>query len=246
MWGLGSDEKDEKKQGGKQKDPWGKDQKGTDLLIANGPRDKSNDAILTALSTAVLSRVGGRLEFVAVESVAEGIHVTLPNNVQFRALLERNGSYVFNQKIWIIKWPEAVGAYTLWFWRVFSRNTSNGVVDLSNLKQKLAAMEMPDDQVKGVNFGNRDFVEFLFYRLGTESRDRRFFVEVVLLNQNGITNVQGIGKFLVFLPTVQRIVVSDNPLKSQDLFIPEHPYVEVICDRIGKEQQTGQKKRQKQ
>ena len=244
MWGFDSGET---KQGGKQNDPWGKNQKGTELLIANGPIDKSRDAILTALSTTVLSRVGGRLEFVAAESVAEGVHVTLPNNVQFRALLDCNGSYVFNQKIWIIKWPEDVGVYTLWLWRVFARHTSNGVVDLSNLKEKLAAMEMPDDQLKGVNFGNRDFVEFLFYRLGTESRDRRFFVEVVLLNQNGITNLQGIGKFLVFLPTVQRIVVTDNPLKSQELFIPEHPYVEVICDRIGSGQrQTGQKRKQKQ
>lgn len=228
---------------GKQKNPWGKDEKGTELFIANYPTTKPIDAILTALSMIVLSRVGGLPTIVEKEPIAEGLRVAVPNNLQFRAMLECNGAYVLNQKIWIIKFPEAVGSYMDYFKRVFARNTSNGVVNLSNIQAKLRELEVPDSLVKGATFTNRDFVEFLFYRLGTDSRDQRFFVEAVLLNNNGITNVQSLSPFLVFLPTLRRLVVSDNPIKNKEqLFIPEHPYVEVVCERVG-QQQAGQNQR---
>lgn len=228
-------------QSGKQKgdkNPWGKDKQGIEILISNYPIMKSTDAIMSAISLEVLSRFGGLPVFKSKKPVPDGIRAVLANNQQFQALLSCNGMYIFNQKIWIIKFPLAVGAYTTWFARIFVRYTSNGIVDLSNLRDKLKELEVPDKLLKDANFNNRDFVEFLFYRLGTESRDSRFFVETVLLNGNNINMAQKLAPFLVFLPTLRRLVLNDNPIKVKEdgLFLPQCPFVEVVCERASKAQ----------
>ena len=214
----------------KQKDEWGKGNKSDrDLFISNFPLKRSMDAVLSALSALLLRKVGAEPTFVEKEVLLDGIRVRVPNHVQYKAVLECNGAYIFNQPIWIVKLPLQVGKYTTHLATIFSRFTSNGQVDLSNLKDKLMSCGIEAKELNDANFDNRDFVEFLFFRLGSESRDKRFHVDTLLLNGNNIQNPNLFSTFLTFLPTLHRLVLNDNPIRNEQAL--DWPYVEVVCER---------------
>jgi hypothetical protein len=152
-----------------------------------------------------------------------GLRLVLSNKDEYECVYYQNGSYVFNQQIWIIKFPSRrLGECHSVLTDIFFSRVKNGVADLSGLK-KLVAKEGGDQEV--VNFQNLDFVEFLLFTLGVESGDERFTVEHLLLRENQIHNINGWDRFFFFLPALRYLDVRSAQIRLGKLSLPGWPWV---------------------
>jgi hypothetical protein len=178
-----------------------------DLLISNFAATRSPDAIVDELEKLAGRGSLGNKQY---ERCFDGIRIHPANLQVANALLERNGLLIFNWPLWIIRVPWGLfaqqGPYEV-LRQIFLQNCCNGKMDLGNLQTKIGRMGV---QTKWIDFGNRDFVEFLLYRLGSESRDQKFIVRDLILTGNGIQQVDAWSSFLRFLPDLRTIVLHDN------------------------------------
>ncbi|KAK8893993.1 hypothetical protein M9Y10_022423 [Tritrichomonas musculus] len=209
------------------------------LLVGNYPPLISADAIVNEIKDQI-KRFTGNDTIIQNCEVLKSIEflLYLSNRNQAEAILKLNGSYIYNNPIWIVKFPTNHQKYIFDLSEIFSMTTCNGHVELSNLKQKFERLGKDSSDI---NFNNRDFVEFLFYRLGSESRDRRFFIDTLNLSDNLIEDVNSWSPFLVFLPTVRTIILNNNHLKERPNF-PAFPFISFKFDStvpIGKNKKKG-------
>jgi hypothetical protein len=157
-------------------------------------------------------RVGGRPNFISREPKEDGVLVILQNQIQRDKTLEINGFLVLNHPIWIVKSPEPFEGFRPVLSRVFQTNASDGIVDLGSLAQKVTDAGGDGNAVK---LNNRDFVEFLLFRLGTEARDERFWVQTLVLCDNEIEAIDPWSPFLHFLPHLRVINVTENNITQK-------------------------------
>jgi hypothetical protein len=141
-------------------------------------------------------------------------------------VLSLNGLLILNYPIWIIKLPTTFGEWTEIFSIIFDANARSGIADLGSFAEKFAAAG-GDPSV--VNFNSRDFVEFFLFRLGTEARDKRFWVKTLILTRNSIQSIDPWTAFLAFLPNLQEINVRENPIEAVPQLL-ELPEIVVTCD----------------
>jgi hypothetical protein len=145
-----------------------------------------------------------------IPGIDGAVKVSLPNKEQYDAVHSCSGLFVLNNRIWIVRFPGALGELCPFLSTVFRASTWHGQVDLCGLADQVARLGR---KPAAVNFADLDFVEFLFFRLGTEARDEPFLVETVLLNSNGIEDVTHWAPFMHFLPHLHALVLNENPLK---------------------------------
>lgn len=199
------------------------------VLIGNYPPLFSDDpdGVIRAIANQVRRITGNELSYErgSVFSSME-FALSFPTEQQMEAVLGLNGSFIYNNPIWIIKYPQYYENIGFDLSKIFATSTCNGQVDLNNLKQRFEQLgKNPSD----IDFNNRDFVEFLLYRLGTESRDKRFYVDTLILTNNFIEDINRWSPFLVFLPTLHSLILNQNPLKQQP-DLPAYPYISIDCD----------------
>lgn len=197
-----------------------------ELFISNYPKDKNVDAILNLLYMDIEQKYGAKPKILMKMETLDGVMLQVQNQVQFKAFLSCNGDLISNQHIWIVTFPRFIGKYTEAFNIIFHNCLCNGQMDLSNLADTFSRLGL-NPQV--VNFNNRQFVEFLFFRLGTEARDNRYYIGSLLLNNNNIITIKPYSPFFIFLPELRHICLNGNCLKSQPI-LPRWPCIEVECD----------------
>jgi hypothetical protein len=183
------------------------------LFISNYPRSRSPQDVARALSD--LCPVG--LKLTDAQAAADGCSVVTGTDADHTLLHSMCGRFAFQSRVWITKFPAApLGGLSGCLSLVFEAHTWHGQVDLSHLRDKVA---QAGGSAGVVDFGNLDFAEFLWLRLGTESRDSCFMVHTLLLGGNGIEDVSGWAPFVAFLPHLHFLSLTDNPLKFAPKFI---------------------------
>jgi hypothetical protein len=197
-----------------------------DLFISNYPPRCSAESVLRAIQSQVERRIGVPPTFLERQSVADGLRATVPNPVQADAILNINGSLILNHPIWIVKLPIELGEWTEAFSIVFETNTRDGIADLGSFAEKFALVG-GDPGI--VNFNRRDFVEFFLFRLGTEAREKRFWVRTLVVTNNRIESIDPWSTFLAFLPNLREINVRGNPLRARPQLF-EWPEIMVVAD----------------
>jgi hypothetical protein len=195
-----------------------------ELFFSNYPLRLSMEAIMGAFCQVVIDKYGHPPVFRDQASFLDGFRVSVPDAAQMNGIREMNGVLVFNQPIWIIKFPSQLGALYDPLARIFQQNVSNGIVDLTNLTLQFQTLGYDP---KWINFKQRDFVEFLFFRLGTTSRDERFFVETLVLNQNPIESIDLWSPFFAFLPNLHYLIVNETFIRREPK-LSNCPYLIVI------------------
>jgi hypothetical protein len=159
----------------------------------------------------------------------DGILARLPDKAQRDDVVAITGTLILNHPIWIVRrpteWRHLADALT----PVFRANCSDGVVDLGHLADKITGDV-------DVDFDERDFVEFLFLRLGTEARDDRFSVKTLVLIGNKIRSIDDWAPFFHFLPVLEVIDVRENPIK-QSPALPDWPELEVEWEESRSDQE---------
>jgi hypothetical protein len=207
----------------------------SEILITNFHPSKSDAFVLGDVSRVVEERWHGAPTFedsTRLEGV--GLRVFVPDH-QVEPLRSLTGSLILNNPIWIVKCPLVYGIHTDSLSAVFASQCMQGFADLSNLKQKLNAAGKP-----AIDFNDLDFVEFLLWRLGTESRDKMFYVSTLILTDNEIRSIDKWSPFFHFLPNLKKIHLNGNRLQNVPSFT-EWPHLEVVYDKGGqKAQQRGQ------
>jgi hypothetical protein len=193
---------------------------GFDLLISNYPPSKE-DFVIQAVEAEVERRFQRRPRFMERSAVSGGLHVKVPTEAEFDAVLSLTGSLILNHPIWIVKSPNFLGPLVPILSRIFRRYSADGIVDLSNLARKVGAC--------GVNFNNRDFVEFVLFQLGTHARDSRVWVRVLILGGNEIEAIDPWAPFFHFLPNLRIVDVHGNDLRRRPQFA-DWPKLIVKCD----------------
>lgn len=199
------------------------------VLVGNYSPLTSANGIIQSIVDQIRRSTGNELDFKYGLIFPQSLEFTisLPNAAQMKAVLDLNGSLIHNNRIWIIKFPAFYEKYGLDFSEIFNKSICNGQIDLSNLRKKF------DDLGKNatiIDFNKQDFVEFLFYRLGTESRDKRFFIHTLILNNNFIQDINEWNSYFAFLPTLHTIILNQNPIKRQP-YLPSYPYITIQCDK---------------
>jgi hypothetical protein len=174
------------------------------VFVSNIARFRSPDVILQSICPW-----GSKASFEPVfrdaedsgEAKVRDLKVVLSDEEEYKCFYERNGSYVFNQQIWIIKFPsQRLGEYHAVLTDIFSWRVRHRVVDLTEL-QKLVVQHGGDKAL--VNFQDLDFVMFLLFTLEVKSRDERFAVERLLLRENQIRSIEQWERFFFFLPALR-------------------------------------------
>jgi hypothetical protein len=193
---------------------------GFDLLISNYPPSKE-DAVVQAVEDEVQRRFERRPRLTDCAAFSGGLRVRVPTEMEFDALLSLTGELLLNHPIWIVKCPDFLAPLVPALSRVFRRNSADGVVDLTNLAEKLRAPT--------VNLNNRDFVEFLLFQLGVQARDSRFWVTAIVLGGNRIEGIDMWAPFFHFLPNLRVVDVRGNALRRRPHFA-EWPKLVVKCD----------------
>ena len=215
-----------------------------DLFLSNFPLKRSVGAILSAVSLHVYRLVGAYPHYIEREVCLDGIRIAVENTTQYEAIKQCNGMYVFNQPIWIIEFPSHYGRHMNALKEIFDIYTSNGMLDLSNLMLKYAEIdqlnpfrqplkdgeERPELMIE-VSFDNPSFVEFLFYRIGSEVRDRPFHLETLILSSNSITKLASIQPYLVFLPTLHFLILTENQITDRNEVVIDSR-IQVIFDEV--------------
>jgi hypothetical protein len=196
-----------------------------DLLISNYPPSKE-DSVIQAVQDEVHRRIQSRPRFTQYSAVSGGLRVKVPTEMEFDTLLSINGALILNYPIWIVKFPDFLNAFVPFLSRVFQKNSVDGIVDLSNLAQKVRDAGA---SAGCVNLNNRDFVEFLLFQLGTQARDSRFWVRAIVLGGNGIEAIDMWTRFFHFLPNLRVIDVRGNTLQRRPQFA-DWPKLVVECD----------------
>lgn len=195
------------------------------LLISNYyPEDRPPDAVLEMLKKLAFESFGGSPDFSSPLKCEGGFMVSVLNHIQYDALLQLNGALVYNYPIWIIKFPsnDTLAMHFPVFTNIFMKS-SEGQVDLSNFANKV---NEEHGRPEIVNFNNREFVEFLLYRLGVDSRDKKFWVSSLILCNNGIQNINPWASFFHFLPNLKHININNNPLFEAPN-LPEYMQIQV-------------------
>lgn len=198
------------------------------VLIGNYPPLISADGVIQAIINIIRRSTGNELKckhgIISLDTLE--FSISFPNAEQMKAVLDLNGTFIYNNPIWIIKFPTFYGQYGPVLSTIINRSICNGQIDLSNLKNRFAKL---GNDPSVVDFNKLDFVEFFLYQLGTESRDKRFFIDSLILNNNNIQDINKWSPYLTFLPTLQTLVLNQNPLKrAPDL--PAFPYIIIKSD----------------
>ncbi|OHT04870.1 hypothetical protein TRFO_27543 [Tritrichomonas foetus] len=180
------------------------------MLVGNYPPSISPDAILNALINLIREKYRKNPNVTKTnEFPSFDFQISVPSLEEQNAFLSLNGCFVFNNPIWIIKFPYVYDSISLQLSGIFRNATCNGIVDLSNLRQYFESHGFNSNLV---DFGQRDFVEFLLFRLGSESRDRRFLINTLIVNGNNIQNINGWAPFFVFMPALHNVIAYNNPI----------------------------------
>lgn len=182
------------------------------VLISNYPLNNSIDEVIQCISSKMKER-GCRESQITVATSINNSECTLEvSKDELDHILDLNGSYIFNNPIWIIHYPDTYLELIPCLSLIFTKSTSQGVVNLSNLSKQLTTNGCDAALINFIDFKNLNFVEFLFYRLGSESRDNRFFVENLILENNEINDISQWYRFRTFLPTLHQLKVTQNPI----------------------------------
>lgn len=208
-----------------------------DMLITNYPKDNYL-MILDLLNESVRSNFGAYPTILNKKIDENEIIITVLNHIQYDALLQLSGSFVCNYPIWITKYHQndKLDSQKQVFGLIFQRFSNNGIVELSGFADKFSKYG-GDPSI--VNFNNRDFVEFLLFRLGTESRDKRFWVSTLYLENNGIKTISPWVPFLHFLPNLKQIKITNNPIEYIDNpILPEYLQIFVEYNNNDSQVQT--------
>lgn len=210
-------------------DPWEyqpkrqRKEKGT-VFITHFPRGRPPSAILDALRKDIERRGGESIfEESQVTDDGKGIFITVKQGLD--SVLASNGMFVFNQRLWIMKYNEAHTGLCGALLSLYKSSVASGQVDLSRLKQKLISAGADKSVTRFVDFNNRDFVEVTLFLLGTDSVENDYLIETLILSDNDIHDAFILTPFLPFLPTLRTIVLTGNPIKKQ----PTWSYIQVVC-----------------
>jgi hypothetical protein len=208
------------------------------ILVTNFHRSKSDALVLGDLSRLFQEKSGRSPTFADVSRLEPfGIKVSVPDK-DAEALRALTGTLILHFPIWIIKLPSEFGIYSDDLATLFTSQCLQGFADLSQLKQKLNRAGRLE-----IDFNNLDFVEFLLWKLGMESRERMFWVATLVLTDNEIRKVDKWGPFFHFLPNLRRINLKGNKLDNMPTW-PEWPNLYVVWEKSS--QQKGQGKGQQQ
>jgi hypothetical protein len=209
----------------------------TQILITNFHLSKSDVFVLGDISRVIQEKYGGSPTFGDLTRMdGVGIHTHIPAD-QFEPLRALTGTLILNNPIWIVKCPLVYGVYSDDLSALFASQCLQGFADLSHLTQKLNTAQKP-----AIDLNDLDFVEFLLWRLGTESRDKMFYVATLILTDNEIKSIDKWSHFFHFLPNLKKIHLNGNKLSNAPSF-PEWPHLEVVWD---KGSQKGPQKGQQQ
>ena len=197
------------------------------VLVSNFRMTISPDAIINEIIEAIARRFKK-----TIIPIKEFLYPTyefsllFQNKADMETTLQLNGSWIFNNPIWIIRHANRFLNYQSQFLNLITSLTSNGVLDLSNLPQKWG---MFGNDPKEINFNDQSFVEYLFYRIGSESRDRLIYIDTINLNNNQISNIQNWMPYFNFLPTLRKITLCHTKL-SKEPVVSGWPFLTVVTD----------------
>lgn len=205
------------------------------LIVTNYSIGRSSDAILNVLKTLTFTHFGAYPSFFNKKEGDDKTYfiVSVLNHIQFDALLQLNGIFVYNYPIWIIAYPsnDYLAQHYQVFSSIFLSSLSDGQLDLSDFASKVA-LNGGDSSI--VNFNNREFVEYLFFRLGVDSRDKKFWVSSIILCNNNIKAISPWASFFHFLPNLKYINLNNNDLSEQITQSTLPPYMQISIDYNGK------------
>lgn len=199
------------------------------VLVGNYPPSIGPDAIIEAISRQTFSMI--KYQVTPMKGTIfpnYEFSIFYSNEIQVNAVLNANGTYIYNNPIWIIKYPFIYQSYRQPIINLISSFVSDGLGDFSNMAQRSVSFV---NNSNFINFNDQTFAEYFFYMLGSESRDKRFFIESIILSNNSIIDINIIMKYFVFLPTLRTVYANQNPLKYEP---NPHPRVTIYYDPIGK------------
>lgn len=204
------------------------------VLVSNYPPIISSDAVIEMLIGQVFRNK--KIQITPTKGTIfpdYEFSLFFPNQMQVDAVLTLNGSYVYNNPIWIIKYPFFLKSYRPFLTSLIYSSCSNGQVDFNNLAQRSTIFGINPSII---NFNEPDFVEYIFYLLGTESRDKRIYIESIILNNNQILNLNIMPCIFVFLPMLRKLYANQNPLVEEPHFL-QNRLVSIFIDPIGQNKQ---------
>lgn len=141
-----------------------------------------------------------------------GFLIKMPQNL-IDQIMNFNGTFIFNQPIWIVKSPGNYFSYFNIFNQIFIETINEGTVDLSDMNQKLLEKGISSEELITFDFNNDDFIEFLLFFLGSFSRDSYFLVNSLILQNNNIKIItESMKRIIMFLPALRYLDLSQNPI----------------------------------
>lgn len=200
------------------------------ILIGNYPLFVDPDAIIEQIKNIISKTSGFNLTIkkgiLSTTFLSQQFSILVPNQAQFDSILALNGYFVFNSKIWIIRFPFEFLQLGQILPVIINRSISDGIYDLGNLRDQFSSNGI-DPNI--VNFDNYYFVEYLFYCIGSEARDQRFLIVQMIATNNNIHDINSWPRFLHFIPSLRILDVRNNPLVNEPK-IPESYGVQVMTD----------------
>lgn len=199
------------------------------VFVTNYPTDINPNSVINFIQSNVQNSLHKKLEIYMKTLWADGISFSLPNQIQAAAVLNLMGTRFHNQHLWVIRFPGDLKNDSPIFSRVFQKNYHDGIMDLSNLFDKLTA-EAPNGFTFNINI--QEHVEYLFYRLGQEAKENNVIIKSLRLRYNYITMLDQLDRLLWFLPGLLELDLTGNTLMYGPMS-RTFPNVQIKCSVPG-------------
>lgn len=177
------------------------------ILVTNYLKYDSPHEILGFLrrETRSLSRIKN------LSTEEEGIIFTMPGTRQYENIINYSGLAFRSNPIWIIPYIYELRNEDHLLLKVFERNYSDNVEDLSNLFEKLS--EIAPNGFNLNLYDKKHFI-YLFYVLAREARKNNAHISIIRMRNNQLKNVDFLNQLLCFFPYLRQLDLSGNPLTS--------------------------------
>ena len=190
------------------------------VFVTNYPQNTPLDLLLEWLNSLVEEKFGFSLEIGQKTLLNDGITFTVGDMKQFDGILMLNGVKILNQNLWIVSLPGPLTFLAETISHIYNNNRKEEddhvSLDLSFLPTKFLSVNANPENV---DFNSRWFIEFLFFRIGYEDKDKHNHITHLNLMGNQISSIKRWDKFWIFLPQLEEVNLQGNCLTE----IPDQP-----------------------
>ena len=192
------------------------------IFVTHYPRNTPIDRLLVWLNLKIEEKFDKKeIRYSNKTLLGDGITFDVDDKETFQQILSLNGEILklrsFDVPIWILSLPGPLTFLAPTISSIYStfiqREKEKVLLDLSSLSTKFLQLNANPENV---DFQNRWFNEYLFFRIGHEddSSDNKEKITHLNITKNNIYSLRRWAKFFVFLPELEEVIVDLHSLNE--------------------------------